>query len=209
MALRWSRVSPQLALVPAVAVTLVAFAGAIGWTIYMSFTASRRFPDYAIDPAKWCAPVYPPVQRRRMGDLARNIVDPRAGQCAGDRARLRARRDDREGEARRRVLPHDLPLSARGLADRHRHRLAMDVQSRARRRRISSISSDGKRPIQLARRPRHRHVRHHPRLDLARARLLHGADAGRPEMDQHRNLERGASSTASASGGSTSRSSSR
>ena len=38
MAVRWSRVAPQLALTPAVAVTLVAFFGAILWTIYMSFT---------------------------------------------------------------------------------------------------------------------------------------------------------------------------
>lgn len=53
MALRWSKVSPQLALIPAVTVTLVAFAGAIGWTIYMSFTRSRRFPDYAIDAELW------------------------------------------------------------------------------------------------------------------------------------------------------------
>ncbi|MER8550854.1 sugar ABC transporter permease [Mesorhizobium sp. M0976] len=53
MALRWSKVSPQLALIPALTVTLVAFAGAIGWTIWMSFTRSRRFPDYAIDPAVW------------------------------------------------------------------------------------------------------------------------------------------------------------
>lgn len=53
MALRWSRLSPQLALAPAAAVTLVAFAGSIGWTIYMSFTTSRRFPDYTIDPAGW------------------------------------------------------------------------------------------------------------------------------------------------------------
>jgi glucose/mannose transport system permease protein len=31
----------------------VAFAGAIGWTVLMSFTRSRRFPDYAVDPALW------------------------------------------------------------------------------------------------------------------------------------------------------------
>jgi glucose/mannose transport system permease protein len=53
MALRWSKVSPQLALIPALTVTLVAFAGAIGWTVWMSFTRSRRFPDYAIDPVLW------------------------------------------------------------------------------------------------------------------------------------------------------------
>jgi glucose/mannose transport system permease protein len=53
MALRWSKVSPQLALAPAVTVTLVAFFGAIGWTVVMSFTRSRRFPEYEIDPTEW------------------------------------------------------------------------------------------------------------------------------------------------------------
>ncbi len=53
MAVRWSRVAPQLALTPAVGVTLVAFFGAILWTIYMSFTKSRRFPDYTIDWSEW------------------------------------------------------------------------------------------------------------------------------------------------------------
>ena len=45
----------RLALLPALAVTLVAFLGAIVWTIWMSFTKSRRFPDYAIDPGEWSA----------------------------------------------------------------------------------------------------------------------------------------------------------
>ena len=49
MALRWSRVSPQLALSPAVIITLVAFIGAILWTIYMSFTESKAFASYGID----------------------------------------------------------------------------------------------------------------------------------------------------------------
>jgi glucose/mannose transport system permease protein len=53
MAIRWSRWSPQLALTPAVAVTAVAFIGAIGWTLYMSVTRSRRFPEYEIDWADW------------------------------------------------------------------------------------------------------------------------------------------------------------
>jgi len=53
MAVRWSRLSPQLALLPAVTVTLIGFVGAIGWTIYMSFTKSRRFPDYHIDALEW------------------------------------------------------------------------------------------------------------------------------------------------------------
>jgi glucose/mannose transport system permease protein len=55
MMLRWSRVTPQLALIPALVVTLVGFAGTICWTVYMSFTQSRRFPDYVIDPEKWAS----------------------------------------------------------------------------------------------------------------------------------------------------------
>ena len=53
MAFRWSRWSPQLALSPALAVTLIAFAGSIGWTIWMSLTRSRRFADYTINWAEW------------------------------------------------------------------------------------------------------------------------------------------------------------
>jgi glucose/mannose transport system permease protein len=52
MTVRWSRLAPQLALSPAVALTLFAFLGSICWTIYLSFTASRRFPDYALVGAK-------------------------------------------------------------------------------------------------------------------------------------------------------------
>jgi glucose/mannose transport system permease protein len=53
MAVRWSRWSPQLALTPALAITVVAFVGAIAWTIYMSFTRSRRFPEWTINPEEW------------------------------------------------------------------------------------------------------------------------------------------------------------
>jgi glucose/mannose transport system permease protein len=48
MYVRWSRLSPQLALTPALVVTAIAFVGAILWTIYLSFTSSRRFPDYKL-----------------------------------------------------------------------------------------------------------------------------------------------------------------
>ncbi|MHA6297140.1 carbohydrate ABC transporter permease [Devosia sp. CAU 1758] len=51
--MRWSRISPQAALVPAVAVTLVAFVGSILWTLYLSFTRSRRLPEYGIDWSEW------------------------------------------------------------------------------------------------------------------------------------------------------------
>ena len=52
MKIRWSRVAPQVALMPAVAVPLTAFEGAVLWTIYLSFTNSKRFPDYAMTGMK-------------------------------------------------------------------------------------------------------------------------------------------------------------
>ena len=53
MTFRWSRWSPQLALVPAGLVTLVAFIGAILWTVYLSLTRSRRLPEYEINWSEW------------------------------------------------------------------------------------------------------------------------------------------------------------
>lgn len=53
MTLRWSRLAPQLALTPALIVVCVGFVGAILWTVYLSFTRSRRLPEYAIDFADW------------------------------------------------------------------------------------------------------------------------------------------------------------
>jgi glucose/mannose transport system permease protein len=53
MALRWSKITPQIALAPAVAVTAVAFVGSIAWTVYLSLTKSKRLPDYTIDWADW------------------------------------------------------------------------------------------------------------------------------------------------------------
>ena len=53
MSIRWTRVAPQLALSPALAVTMVAFIGSILWTIYLSLTRSRRVPDYEIDWTEW------------------------------------------------------------------------------------------------------------------------------------------------------------
>ena len=46
MTLRQSYLSPRIALLPAIVMTAVAFIGSILWTVYLSFTASRRFPDY-------------------------------------------------------------------------------------------------------------------------------------------------------------------
>ncbi len=53
MAVRWRLIAPRLALLPALAITLVAFAGAIGWTMLILMTRSRRFPEYAIDVETW------------------------------------------------------------------------------------------------------------------------------------------------------------
>lgn len=48
MAIRRTRLAPLVALMPAVLITAVAFLGAIVWTVYLSFTDSRIFPNYAI-----------------------------------------------------------------------------------------------------------------------------------------------------------------
>lgn len=53
MTIRWSRWSPQLALIPAGLVTLIAFVGAILWTVYLSLTRSRRLPEYEINWSEW------------------------------------------------------------------------------------------------------------------------------------------------------------
>ncbi len=53
MTIRWSRWSPQLALIPASMVTLIAFVGAILWTVYLSLTRSRRLPEYEINWSEW------------------------------------------------------------------------------------------------------------------------------------------------------------
>lgn len=53
MRIRWSRLTPQLALAPAVLIALVAFIGSICWTIWISLTPSRRLPEFGID---WSRP---------------------------------------------------------------------------------------------------------------------------------------------------------
>ena len=53
MAIRMSKLAPRLALTPALAITFVAFFLSILWTIYMSFTRSRRLPEYGINLAEW------------------------------------------------------------------------------------------------------------------------------------------------------------
>ncbi|MCP4395929.1 MAG: sugar ABC transporter permease [bacterium] len=44
----WSRLAPSFALMPAVSITVVCFIGATVWSIVISFTASRLFPEYEL-----------------------------------------------------------------------------------------------------------------------------------------------------------------
>ena len=53
MAVKMSWLAPRVALTPAVVITFVCFFLSILWTIYMSFTRSRRLPDYDIDWSSW------------------------------------------------------------------------------------------------------------------------------------------------------------
>lgn len=81
MAIRWSRWSPQLALTPAVLVTLIAFFGSIGWTIFMSLTRSRRFPEYFFSPAEW-ARQYERLFKDDVWEIAlQNLVILGIGSC--------------------------------------------------------------------------------------------------------------------------------
>jgi glucose/mannose transport system permease protein len=74
MAFRWSRLSPQLALTPALAVTAVAFAGSVSWTIWMSLTRSRRFADYSINWAEWARQYIRLVNDSIFQTALKNIV---------------------------------------------------------------------------------------------------------------------------------------
>jgi glucose/mannose transport system permease protein len=81
MVIRWSRWSPQLALTPAVFVTMVAFVGGIGWTIYISLTRSRRFPDYGINWDEW-ARQYERLFKDGNWEIAlRNLITLGLGSC--------------------------------------------------------------------------------------------------------------------------------
>lgn len=53
MVIRKSWLAPRVALAPAVLITFVCFFLSILWTIYMSFTRSRRLPEYVIDFDSW------------------------------------------------------------------------------------------------------------------------------------------------------------
>jgi glucose/mannose transport system permease protein len=44
----WSKLAPSVALMPAVSITVVCFIGATVWSVLISFTASRLFPEYEL-----------------------------------------------------------------------------------------------------------------------------------------------------------------
>ena len=143
------------------------------------------------------AAVRPPVRRRRLGDLAEEPGRACGRQRARHRPRLHPRRDDQSREARRGLLPHDLPLSARHIADRHRPRLALDVQSRARHRELPARdSASTSANFNWLAEPDTAMYGIILASIWQSGRLLHGADARRAEVDQHRDLERGHGSTA-------------
>ena len=185
------QVSPQLALIPALAVTLVAFVGAIGWTICMSFTRSRRFPDYAIDPAHWARQYERLFNDDGWVTSLRNLIVLAIGSALAIvfgfiLAAMIEKEKRGEGFFRTIFLyPLAVSLIVTGIVWRWMFNPALGVQNF-----LHQLGWESANFNWLAD-PAHRHVRHHPRLDLARARLLHGADAGRPEIDQHRDLERG------------------
>ena len=177
MALRWSKVSPQLALTPAVAVTLVAFIGAIGWTIYISFTRSRRFPDYTINPEEWGRQYARLFNDNVWWTALSNLLVLGIGSALaivfGFVLAAMVEREKRGEGFFRTVFLY--PLASRSSSR------ALSGGGCSIRRSASKTSCTarlGKRQLQLARAAAHRHVRHHPRLDLARSRLLHGPDAG-------------------------------
>ena len=189
MKIRWSKVAPQLALTPALAVTFVGFFGAILWTVYLSFTASRRFPDYTLVGFKQ----YVRLFRDDTWLISlQNVVILAIGSLREHRPRLHPRRPDRaemrgEGVFRTVFLyPLAVSLIVTGLVWRWMFNPGLGVENF-----LHSIGWDW-RQVQLARQSRDRHVRHHPRLGLAVDRLLHGADAVGAEIDQHRDLAGGA-----------------
>ncbi len=192
MAVRWSRVAPQMALLPALLVVVVGFAGTIGWTIFMSFTKSRRFPEYVDRSRRVGAPVRPAVQRQPGRPRSSNLVVLALGSALAIvfgfiLAAMVEREKFGEGFFRTLFLyPLAISLIVTGLVWRWMFNPSLGIEDFLHQLGLESANFNW-----LAK-PRHRDVRHHPRLDLARARLLHGADARGPEVDQPRDLERGA-----------------
>ena len=163
--MRWSRISPQAALMPAVAVTLVAFVGSILWTVYLSFTRSRRLPEYGIDWSEW-GRQYNRLFRDAGWEISlRNLIVLGLGSAlAIVFGFILAAMIDKEkrGESLFRTL---------------------DPQSDPGRPELSAGAGLGSR-FQLAGAARYGDVRHHSGVGLAERGLLHGPDAGRAQRHQ-------------------------
>ena len=100
--------------------------------------AVRRVRDRLV---RMGPPVRAAVQGRRLDHLAPEPRHPRHRLDARHRLRLHPRGADRSRKARRGLLPDRLPLSARRVADRHRRRVALDLQPQLRASRPSSTAS--------------------------------------------------------------------
>ena len=210
MAVRWSRVAPQVALTPAVrSRSWPSSARSSGRSTCRSPRAGAS-PTTPSIPTDWAAQYVRLFNDGAWTTSLRNLVVLAVGSALAIvfgfiLAAMVEREKFGEGFFRTLFL---YPLA--DLADRHRAGLALDDEPLARHRGLPARARLRRAPsFNWLAEPRDRDVRHHPRLDLARARLLHGADARRAEVDQPRDLERGAARRGRASGGSTSRSSSR
>src|SRR6516162_10288026 len=110
---------------PAVAVTLTAFAGAVLWTIYIFFTNSKRFPDYALTGMKQYFRLFnDELWIRSLENMLILGVGSLASIVLGFILAALIDREVRGEGIFRTVFLY--PLG--GLADSYRHRVAMAVQ---------------------------------------------------------------------------------
>ncbi len=175
---------------------VVAFIGAIGWTVYMSLTRSRRFAEYEIDWSEWARQYERLFKDDGWQISLQNLVILGIGSTLAIvfgfvLAALIDREKRGEGFFRTVFLyPLAVSLIVTGVAWRWMFNpqpgaagvLPLD-RAHLHQLRLAVAAGDGD-------------VRHHPRLYLAGLGLLHGPDAVGPEIDQHRDLERRRASTA-------------
>ena len=163
MAIKTSWLAPRVALVPALLVTAVAYVFSILWTIYMSFTRSRRLPEFGIDFSDWARQYERLFNDGAWAISLKNLLILGVGSALAIAfgfllAVLVDAREERRGD-----LPDDLPLSAGRVADRHGPRLALDDEPEPRHRELPALDRLSRCLVQLAHRARHGDVRHHPR----------------------------------------------
>ena len=183
MVIRWSRWSPQLALVPAVAVTLVAFIGAhpvdhLPVADPQPAPAGIRASTGPNGRASTSACSRTMAGRSRSQNLIVLGIGSALAIVFGFVLAAMIDREKRGESLFRTVFLYPLAVSliVTGVA----WRWILNPDTGARELPARASASPGSIFNWLAER-RHRHVRDHPRLGLAERRLLHGADAGRAE----------------------------